>query len=50
MGIEVDGRWRFTVGNGVFHSDGSQALVFSAAPINVLAFAKGTFAHTRHQF
>jgi general stress protein 26 len=45
-----DGRWKFTVGDGVFHSDGSEALVFSVAPTKVLAFAKGTFAHTRHQF
>lgn len=45
-----DGRWKFTVGDGVFHSDGTQALVFSVAPTKVLAFAKGTFAHTRHEF
>ena len=45
-----DGRWKFTVGDGVFDSDGSQALVFSVAPTRVLAFAKGTFAQTRHQF
>lgn len=45
-----DGRWKFTVGDGVFDSDGSQALVFPVAPTRVLAFAKGTFAQTRHQF
>ena len=45
-----DGRWKFTVRDGGFYSDGSPALVFSVAPIKVLAFAKGTYAHTRHQF
>jgi Pyridoxamine 5'-phosphate oxidase len=46
-----DGRWRFEVRDGAFHHEGGgAALVFSVAPAKVLAFAKGTFSHTRHRF
>ncbi len=46
-----DGRWRFRPAEGGFaHEDGSPAAVFRVAPAKVLAFAKGTFAHTSHRF
>ena len=46
-----DGRWRFRAGTAGFeHPDGGTALVFAVTPTKILAFAKGTFAHTRHQF
>jgi hypothetical protein len=45
-----DGRWRFEVHDGAFHHDRGTALVFSVKPDKVLAFAKGTFAQTRHTF
>jgi general stress protein 26 len=46
-----DGRWRFEAHDGAFHHEGGgEALVFSVAPAKVLAFAKGTFSHTRHRF
>ncbi len=43
-----DGRW---TRSGGFHleSDGT-ILVFSVTPTKILAFAKGTFSVTRHQF
>jgi nitroimidazol reductase NimA-like FMN-containing flavoprotein (pyridoxamine 5'-phosphate oxidase superfamily) len=47
-----DGRWRYEVhGNAFRHEGGTAAvLVFSVTPTKVLAFAKGTFGQTRHQF
>lgn len=47
-----DGRWQFDVHDGAFqHPDGGgAALVFAVKPAKVLAFAKGTFSHTRHRF
>jgi general stress protein 26 len=45
-----DGQWVFEVGDGSFHHDAGDALVFSVAPTKVLAFGKGTFTHTRHVF
>lgn len=45
-----DGRWRFEAGDGAFHHEGVDALVFSVVPTKVLAFGKGTFTHTRHRF
>lgn len=46
-----DGRWQFEARDGGFHhkSDGI-ALVFKVKPTKILAFGKGTFTHTRHQF
>jgi nitroimidazol reductase NimA-like FMN-containing flavoprotein (pyridoxamine 5'-phosphate oxidase superfamily) len=47
-----DGRWQYEVRDGSFHHPGGQepVLVFSVTPAKVLAFAKGTFSHTRHRF
>ena len=46
-----DGRWQYEVRSGVFHHESDDAvLVFSVTPTKILAFAKGNFSHTRHQF
>jgi general stress protein 26 len=46
-----DGRWQYRVGEGCFlHEGGEEVQVFAVAPRKVLAFRKGTFSHTRHQF
>jgi general stress protein 26 len=46
-----DGRWRFYVHDGAFeHEGGRVALVFSVTASKIFAFAKGTFAQTRHRF
>jgi nitroimidazol reductase NimA-like FMN-containing flavoprotein (pyridoxamine 5'-phosphate oxidase superfamily) len=45
-----DGQWRYEVRDGRFRHSGGEAIVFKVAPIKVLAFGKGTFSHTRHQF
>ncbi|HEY0753951.1 MAG TPA: pyridoxamine 5'-phosphate oxidase family protein [Ktedonobacteraceae bacterium] len=46
-----DGRWQFEARAGSFHhEDGGIALVFSVTPARVLAFAKGHFSQTSHQF
>jgi len=46
-----DGRWQYRARGGRFHhEDGDEALVFSVTPTKILAFAKGTFSHTRHRF
>jgi len=43
-----DGRW---TRSGGFHLEsGGTVLVFSVTPTKILAFAKGTFSVTRHQF
>jgi hypothetical protein len=47
-----DGRWHYDAHErGFRHERGTGAiLVFSVSPTKVLAFAKGTFAQTRHRF
>lgn len=46
-----DGRWLFEAAGGCFrHRDGYEALVYAVRPVKVLAFAKGSFSHTRHLF
>jgi general stress protein 26 len=47
-----DGRWQFDVRDGAFQhpGGGGAALVFAVEPAKVLAFAKGSFSHTRHRF
>jgi hypothetical protein len=47
-----DGRWHDEVHDGAFRHEGGTGavLVFSVKPTKVLAFAKGTFAQTRHRF
>ena len=46
-----DGRWHFEVRDGAFeHEAGGVALVFSVTATKIFAFAKGTFAQTRHRF
>ena len=47
-----DGQWKFGVSDGAFQhpDDGGEALVFAVEPAKVLAFAKGSFSHTRHRF
>jgi general stress protein 26 len=46
-----EGQWQFQVYDGSFQSPhGGTSLVFSVRPTKILAFGKGTFSHTRHQF
>jgi nitroimidazol reductase NimA-like FMN-containing flavoprotein (pyridoxamine 5'-phosphate oxidase superfamily) len=51
-----DGRWQYLVRDGCFfHHDEDEVLsegvhVFAVRPTQILAFAKGTFSHTRHRF
>lgn len=47
-----DGRWHYQVRDGAFRHPGAEdpVLVFAVTPAKVLAFAKGTFGHTRHVF
>ena len=46
-----DGRWEFSARDGNFyHSERFEALACSVVPNKVLAFTKGTFAHTVHRF
>jgi nitroimidazol reductase NimA-like FMN-containing flavoprotein (pyridoxamine 5'-phosphate oxidase superfamily) len=45
-----DGRWRYSVGEDGFRHEVGSALVFAVRPAKVLAFAKGSFSHTRHRF
>jgi nitroimidazol reductase NimA-like FMN-containing flavoprotein (pyridoxamine 5'-phosphate oxidase superfamily) len=45
-----DGRWRYSVDNEGFRHEVGAALVFAVRPSKVLAFAKGSFSHTRHRF
>ena len=46
-----DGRWQFEARDGALHAEpGGPALAYGVTPIKILAFAKGTFGHTRHQF
>jgi general stress protein 26 len=46
-----DGRWQFEAGDGCFRDgDGRGPLVYAVRPAKVLAFAKGSFSHTRYRF
>jgi general stress protein 26 len=47
-----DGRWHYQVRDGAFRHPDADApvLVFAVAPAKILAFAKGSFSHTRHHF
>jgi general stress protein 26 len=47
-----DGRWHYQVRDGAFRHPDADApvLVFAVAPAKILAFAKGSFSHTRHRF
>lgn len=45
-----DGRWHYEVGNGAFHHDGGEAIVYGVSPTKVLSFGLGTFSHTRYKF
>ncbi|MGH7760360.1 MAG: pyridoxamine 5'-phosphate oxidase family protein [Candidatus Dormibacteraceae bacterium] len=46
-----DGRWRYSVSKDAFtHENGGESFVFRVMPAKVLAFGKGTFSQTRHQF
>lgn len=47
-----DGRWHYHVRDGGFrHEGGTEEIpVFAVAATKVLAFAKGEFSQTRHQF
>ncbi len=38
------------VDGGLHSDDGGDALVFAVRPTKVLAFGKGPYTHTRHQF
>ena len=48
-----DGRWQYGVGDGYFLLAGEaegHVQVYGVTPAKVLAFAKGSFSHTRHKF
>jgi general stress protein 26 len=46
-----DGRWTYVARDGHFENpDGSEVLPYTVAPSKILAFAKGAFGHTLHQF
>lgn len=50
-----DGRWQYRVGDGCFQREGRSKgeggpHVYGVTPSKVLAFAKGSFSHTRHKF
>lgn len=48
-----DGSWQFEPVEGAFGNAGdtnTTALVYAVRPTKVLAFAKGSFSHTRHRF
>lgn len=45
-----DGQWQFEARDGSFHQGSGEALVFAVTPTKILAFAKGSFSHTRHKF
>jgi general stress protein 26 len=47
-----DGRWRYEVADDGFRNAevDARVLVFEVAPTQVLAFAKGSFSHTKHMF
>jgi nitroimidazol reductase NimA-like FMN-containing flavoprotein (pyridoxamine 5'-phosphate oxidase superfamily) len=45
-----DGRWRYEARGDVLGQGSGYALAFGVAPTKVLAFGKGSFSHTRHDF
>jgi hypothetical protein len=51
-----DGQWQYAVRDGSFRHQSEQeagtepVYVYAVQPTRVLAFAKGTFAHTTHTF
>jgi general stress protein 26 len=46
-----DGRWTYVARDGHFyHDDDIEVLPYAVVPTKVLAFAKGTFAHTTYRF
>ena len=45
-----DGRWQYEARDGAFRHSSGEALVFSVRPTKILAFGKGRFSQTRHQF
>lgn len=46
-----DGRWQFEPDeDGFADPAGHAAVVYAVTPAKVLAFAKGSFSHTRHRF
>jgi nitroimidazol reductase NimA-like FMN-containing flavoprotein (pyridoxamine 5'-phosphate oxidase superfamily) len=46
-----DGRWAYEPRDGgFFHPDDFEVELYSVLPTKVLAFAKGTFGHTVHNF
>jgi general stress protein 26 len=46
-----NGQWQYRVSDGAFHhDDGGAALVFAVKPVQVFAFAKGSFGQTRYRF
>jgi predicted pyridoxine 5'-phosphate oxidase superfamily flavin-nucleotide-binding protein len=45
-----DGRWRSEVHGDGFDADKGAALVFSVAPVKIIAFGKGNFSHTQYRF
>jgi general stress protein 26 len=49
-GRKWDGRWQFEARDGALHAGPDAVLVYAVRPIKILAFAKGTFSHTRHRF
>ena len=49
--IKWDGRWKYEVRDGAFHSGEVTIPVYSVTPTKVFAFAEGPcFGQTRHQF
>ena len=52
-GKKWDGRWRYETTEGAFQHEGGRggvALVFSVAPVKILAFTKGRFSQTTYRF
>lgn len=45
-----DGRWHYEAHGEVMRQGGTDVLTFAVVPTKVLAFGKGTFSHTRHDF
>jgi nitroimidazol reductase NimA-like FMN-containing flavoprotein (pyridoxamine 5'-phosphate oxidase superfamily) len=45
-----DGRWRYEAHGDVLRHAAGVALAFTVVPTKVLAFGKGTFSHTSHDF
>jgi general stress protein 26 len=45
-----DGRWRYVARGDGLGQGGGLVLAFAVVPSKVLAFGKGTFSHTKHEF